>query len=475
MIFEKFVSAGLAHNSYLAGSGGEAAVIDPRRDIEVYLEIARENDLRITHVFETHRNEDYLIGSLELARVTGCEIHHGARMDFKYGRPVREGDRFRVGTLDLGILETPGHTEESISIVLSDTEISSIPLMAFTGDALFAGDVGRTDFYPDRKEEVAGELYDSLHKKILPLGDGVIVCPAHGGGSVCGADISDLSWTTVGYEKETNPLLRLDREAFIRKKVAERHHYPPYFARMEKLNHDGPPPLSCPLHIQALTVSKVKDLQKKGAQVVDIRSPSSFAGGHVPGSLHIWREGLSAFAGYFLNYEDPLIIVDDFNQDLGEILRQFARIGYDNLAGYLSGGFMAWAKAAEPVGTVKTWTVHELKEHLGDPSLYLLDLRDEPNYQKHGHLPGAHQIYAGEFRSSISKVPMEKEIVCFCDSGYKSSIAASLLLQEGFRDVVVVLGSMAAWEKAGYPVEKESGERKDAERGGTQVPEIGLS
>jgi hydroxyacylglutathione hydrolase len=326
--------------------------------------------------------------------------------------------------------------------------------MVFTGDALFAGEVGRTDFSPDRKEEVAGELYDSLHRKILPLGDGTIVCPAHGGGSVCGADISDLPWTTVGYEKETNPLLRLDRESFIRRKVAERHHYPPYFAMMEKLNHDGPPPLSCPLHMQVLTVSKVKDLQKKGAQLVDIRSPSSFAGGHVAGSLHIWREGLSAFAGYFLNYEDPIIIVDDFNQDLGEIQRQFARIGYDNLAGCLDGGFMAWAKAAEPIVTVKTRTVHELKDRLGDSSLYLLDLRDEPNYLKHGHLPGAHQIYAGEFRSHICKVPMGKEIVCFCDAGYKSSIVASLLLQEGFRDVVVVLGSMAAWEKAGYPVEK---------------------
>ncbi|MDD1665336.1 MAG: MBL fold metallo-hydrolase [Methanomicrobiales archaeon] len=455
MIFEKFVSAGLAQNSYLAGSRDEAVVIDPRRDIEVYLETARWNDLRITHVFETHRNEDYLIGSLELARVTGCEIHHGAKLDFAFGKPVHEGDRFRVGTLDLGILETPGHTEESISMVLSDTEVSSTPLMVFTGDALFAGEVGRTDFYPDRKEEVAGELYDSLHRKILPLGDGVIICPAHGGGSVCGADISDLPWTTIGYERETNPMLRLDREAFIRKKVAERHHYPAYFARMEELNHDGPPPLSCPLYVQTLTVSRVKDLQKKGVQVVDIRSPSSFAGGHVPGSLHIWRDGISAFAGYFLNYEDPIVIVDDFNQDLGEIQRQFARIGYDDLVGCLDGGFMAWAKAAEPIGTVKTWTVHELKEHLGDSSLYLLDLRDEPNYLKHGHLPGAHQIYAGEFRSYICKVPTEKEIVCFCDAGYKSSIAASLLLQEGFRDVVVVLGSMAAWEKAGYPVEKE--------------------
>jgi hydroxyacylglutathione hydrolase len=475
MIFEKVVSEGLAHNSYLVGSGGEAAVIDPRRDIDAYLEMARKNGLRLTHAFETHRNEDYVIGSLELARVTGCEIHHGAKLDFRYGKPVREGDSFRIGSLDLRVLETPGHTEESISIVLSDLEVSSTPLMVFTGDALFAGEVGRTDFYPHRKEQVAGELHDSLHRKILPLGDGVIVCPAHGGGSVCGADISDLPWTTIGYEKETNPLLRLERGAFIRRKVAERHHYPPYFSMMERLNRDGPPALSCPLSLQDITVPAVKELQRRGAQIVDIRSPPAFAGGHVPGSLHVWRAGLSAFIGYFLNYEDPIVIVDDFNEDLGEVRRQFARLGYDNLTGCLEGGFMTWAKAAEPAGTVKTWTVHDLKANLGDPALYLLDLRDEPNYRKHGHLPGAHQIYAGEFRSHICRVPVEKEIVCFCDAGYKSSIAASLLLREGFRRVTVVLGSMAAWQKAGYPVEREPEERKDSQPGDPTLPGIGPS
>jgi len=475
MIFEKVVSVGLAQNSYLVGSEGFAAVIDPRRDIDVFLDLAREKELRITHVFETHRNEDYLVGSLELARVTGCEIHHGSRLAFGYGKPVGEGDRFRVGSLDLGILETPGHTEESISLVLSDTDVSGLPLMVFSGDALFAGEVGRTDFYPDRREEVAGELFDSLHRKILPLGDGVVVCPAHGGGSVCGADISDLPLTTIGYEKETNPVLRLDRGSFVRRKVAERNHFPPYFSTMERLNQAGPPGLAWPLSIPTLSVGQVKALREKGAQLVDIRSPSSFAGGHVPGSLHVWREGLSAFAGYFLNYEDPIVVIDDFNQDLGEVRRQFARLGYDNLAGCLGGGFMAWAKAAEPVGTVKTWTVHELKGRLGDPSLYLLDLRDEPSYRKHGHLPGDHQVYAGEVRSFICRVPEGKEIACFCDSGYKSSIAASVLLGEGYRDVVVVLGSMAAWEKAGYPVEREPGEGEDAPSGGSAVPEIGPS
>lgn len=467
MIFEKVVSAGLAHNSYLVGSGGEAAVIDPRRDIDVYLGLARAHDLRITHAFETHRNEDYVIGSLELARATRCQVLHGSKLDFRYGTPVHEGDGIRVGTLELRVLETPGHTEESISIVLLDTEISGTPLMVFTGDALFAGEVGRTDFYPDRPEQVAGELYYSLHQKILPLGDGVIVCPAHGGGSVCGADISDLPLTTIGYEKETNPLLPLERGAFIRRKIAERHHFPPYFSMMERLNHDGPPPLACPLSLLNLTVQQVKELQKKGAQVVDIRSPASFAGGHLPGSLHVWRDGVPSFAGYFLNYEKPVVIVDDFNADPVAVRRQFARLGYDNLAGCLEGGFMTWAKAAEPMGTVRTWTVHELKANLGDPNIYLLDLRDDLNYRKHGYLPGAHHVYVGELPSFISNVPSAgKDIVCFCDAGYKSSIAGSLLLQQGFPKVTVVLGSMAAWEKAGYPVERDEKEPEGPAAGG---------
>jgi hydroxyacylglutathione hydrolase len=225
------------------------------------------------------------------------------------------------------------------------------------------------------------------------------------------------------------------------------------------MNRDGPPPLACPLSLPNLPVPEVKALRKKGAQVVDIRSPAAFAGGHVPGSIHIWRAGLSAFIGYFLDYESPIVIVDDFNGDLLPVRRQFARLGYDNLAGCLEGGFMTWAKAAEPVGTVRTWTVHELKVNLGDPSLYLLDLRDEPNYRKQGHLPGDHHVYIGELPSHICKVPpAEKEIVCFCDAGYKSSIAASLLLREGFTKLTVVLGSMAAWLKAGYPVERDGKE-----------------
>ncbi len=220
MLFERIVSEGIAHNSYLIGSGGRAAVIDPRRDCDIYLEIASRHELVITHIFETHRNEDYTIGSLELKERCGAEIFHGAQMAFPYGKPAKEGDTFTLGSLVLSVLETPGHTEESISLVLLDKEVADQPYMVFSGDTLFAGDIARTDFFgQERKVEMAKKIYDSIENKILPLGDGVILCPAHGAGSVCGGEIADHPFTTLGYEKKTNPQLASGRESFISRRV----------------------------------------------------------------------------------------------------------------------------------------------------------------------------------------------------------------------------------------------------------------
>ena len=454
MILERIKSEGIAHHSYLVGSGGEAVVIDPRRDIGVYLEMAGRNDLRITRVFETHRNEDYVIGSLELARATGATVHHGAALPFAYGEPVRDGDRFRVGSLEIRVLETPGHTEESISLAVSETESPKRALAVFTGDALFAGDTGRTDFFPGREEEMGGTLYDSLHRKIFPLGDDVILCPAHGSGSVCGVNIADRDLSTLGYERAVNPQLRHDRKAFIADKVAEKHHTPAYFRQMERYNLQGPPPLPPHRFLPPLPVDRVKELAAAGAWLLDIRLPTSFAGGHIPGSLNLWRQGMAAFAGYYLTYDQPVVIIDEFNLQLEPVHRQLLRLGFDRVAGYLAGGFFAWAKAGEPIRRAGTLSVHELKGRLGDPSVYLLDVRDRSNFDRFGHLPGAHNVYVGELPPVIPTIPREKEILTFCDAGYKSSIAASLLLREGFDSVSTVLGSMAAWRAAGFPVER---------------------
>ena len=299
MLFEKIKSDVIAHNSYIIGAGGEAVVIDPRRDCLIYAKIAERENMKITKIFETHKNEDYVIGSRELARPTGAEILHGAREEFGFGTGVREGEAFRVGPLEFEVLETPGHTVESISLLLRDRSVSDDPLMVFTGDALFAGDVGRTDLAgADKRREMSEMLYASLHEKLLPFPDGVIVCPAHGAGSVCGGNISDREYTTIGYEKATNRLLSVEEEEFVERKVHERLYEPRYFVMMRNLNREGPPLIYNLPNLRPCSAREIRSLLDRKAQIVDIRSPTSFAGGHIPGTLNIWRQGLSLYMGY---------------------------------------------------------------------------------------------------------------------------------------------------------------------------------
>lgn len=451
MIFERIVAEGLAHYSYLVGADGAAAVIDPRRDIDVYLDLAGRHGLAITHIFETHRNEDYCVGSLYLAEKTGAQILHGAEMDFAYGVPVRDGDEFSVGPLRLGVLETPGHTDESISLVLTDRRVSSDPFLVFTGDALFSGDVGRTDFFPDRLAEMAGKLHDSLQKKILPLGDGVIVCPAHGAGSVCGGEIADRPFTTIGYEKRTNPALRIGRDAFVRLKVGEHHYYPPYFAVMERYNRAGPPPFGAARPPRPLSPDEVADAAAKGAQVVDIRGPSAFAAGHVPGSLSIWQKGISSFLGYYADYTHPIIFVDEFDGGVADAERQSRRIGYDLISGYCAGGMAAWARSGRSLRRCGTCTVHEV-----DTDQFVLDVRDIGVRKRTGHIPGSAHIYAGQIEGHIAEVPRDRDVYVICDSGFKASLAVSVLLRHGYTRLINVLGGMTAWMNAGLPMEKEA-------------------
>ncbi len=455
MLFERIVSEGIAHISYLIGSGGKAAVIDPRRDCEIYLEIARRNDLVITHIFETHRNEDYVIGSVELANHCGAEIYHGAAMAFSYGKPVYEGDIFALGQLELRVLETPGHTEESISLVLTDKEVSLQPYMVFSGDTLFSGDIARTDFYgQDRKAEMAGKIFDSISKKILSLGEGIIICPAHGAGSVCGGEIADHPFTTSGYEKGTNRWLSGGKDAFIAARIQESPYVPPYFRKMEQLNKEGAPLLRGQSDLRPLTVSEVNRFRASGCQVLDIRSPASFGAGHIPGSISCWREGVSAFMGWVFTYDLPVILVDDFNLSLDSVHRQIIRLGYDNVAGYLAGGFPQWTKAAQEIATLPTCSVQQLNERLRTESPFLLDVRDSKNWTAIGHIPGAHHRYVGELSSQLEEIPLDRPLVIYCDAGYKGSLAASILARYNYQDMTNVLGGMTAWKRAGFSIEK---------------------
>lgn len=456
MLFEKIKSDILAHNSYIIGAGGEAAVIDPRRDCQVYTNIAEAWNMKITKIFETHKNEDYVSGSRELARPTGAEILHGKREEFGFGTGVSEGETFGIGSVELEVLETPGHTQESISLLLRDRSVSDALLMIFTGDALFAGEVGRTDLAgEDQRREMSEMLYASLHEKILTLDDGVIVCPAHGAGSVCGGKISEREYTTIGFEAATNRLLSLEKKEFVEYKVNERLYEPPYFAKMRELNKSGPPLIYNLPHLRAVSAREIRSLVDQGAQIVDIRSPTGFAGGHIPGSINIWRTGLPLFMGYFLNYEDPIVLVDDFNLDLDHVVRHFVRLGYDNIAGYLAGGFPAWFKQGERSERTRTWSPGDLAEHLDDPSVYILDVRDISHRDEKGHIRGSHHTYVGHLEEHLNEIPRDKQIVVHCDAGFKGSLAASILQKHGFRNVTNLLGGTIGWEAANYPLIRE--------------------
>ena len=271
MLLEKIKTPGLSHLSYLVGSGGKAAVIDPRRDCECYVEMARAAGLEITHIFETHRNEDLVSGAPILAALTGARVLHGpnAAADVVYAETAREGDAFEIGQLTIRVLETPGHTDDHLAFVLHDTAYPDGPVGVFTGDALFVGDVGRTDFYPDRKREVAGLLYDSL-QKVLALGDQVILYPAHGAGSVCGSGMAEREFSTVGHERANNPRLQFaGREAFIDFKVGENHYQPPYFRLMERLNLSGGDPAPRVMRPRRLSLAELGALEVD--HLVDIR------------------------------------------------------------------------------------------------------------------------------------------------------------------------------------------------------------
>ncbi len=464
MFLERIHSPGLAHISYILGHGGKAAVIDPRRDVQAYLEIAREHDCQITHIFETHKNEDYVIGSQDLARRTGAEILHGEGLDWQYGQAVSEGDSFSFGDAQLKVLSTPGHTDESISLVLCDAAFGDEPVAVFTGDALFVGDVGRTDFYPDRAEEVAGLLYDSLFEKLLPLGDHVLVLPAHGAGSVCGSQMAAREFTTIGYEKKHNHALQADsRDEFIRMKTSEEHHMPPYFSRMEDYNRTGDAPrleeLPAP---RAMSPGQVEEMSDR-AQLVDIRSTEAFAGMFIPGSIHIPLSMLPVFAGWLLDYDRPIILIPEGPEQLDQAVRHLARVGYDRVEGYLRGGVHSWQISGRRYDHIPAVTADHVDQAVKQNAGWtVLDVRKEQKFRK-AHVPGAHHCYVGKLPAAIDEIPKAEPIVTLCGSGKMAMIAASILKRNGYSDVRCNLGSMAAMQNVdGEFLTEESGKEAHA-------------
>ncbi len=449
MFLETVKTPGLSHLSYVIGDGAEAAVIDPRRDYAVYERIAAQAGVRITAIFETHRNEDLISGAEDLAARAGAEVIRGAtdEYDVHYAREAAPRERVSIGEVTLEVLATPGHTLDSISIAARHAETGESVIGVFTGDALFVHDVGRTDFYPDRAEEVAGLLYDSL-QALLALGDQAVVYPAHGAGSVCGSGMADRDFTTIGYERAHNPRLQLSCADFVRAKTAEHHEYPPYFTTMETLNAGGAPALAPVLKpSRPLSADELAAARDEGALVVDVRSAESFAGGHVPGAFALPLSLLPAFAGWLLPYETPLILVADDADQVDAARLQLARIGYDEVYGYLSGGVSAWAKTGRAVGTVDAIDGPAFKRAEGSRAL-LLDVRDKTEFAER-RLEGAQNIYAGHLPDKLQDLDPDRETIVFCGSGQRALVAASVLQRAGFSRLKVYWGSMAACVRLG--------------------------
>jgi hydroxyacylglutathione hydrolase len=444
LLFERVESEGLAHYSYIFGHNKEAFVVDPRRDVDVYLFLASRKGYQIKYIFETHRNEDYLVGSRDLSEKTGAEIFHAdTGLAYKYGQDVNDGQNWRIGSYKVESIFSPGHTKGSMSYLLFD--VSDSPWILFSGDALFAGDVGRVDLFgKDKMEEMAEMLYDTIFHKFFSLGDGVIICPGHGAGSVCGGEIADRPWTTIGLERKLNSKLQFtEKKDFIKKisKVLER---PYYFKQMEKLNVEGAPLLgSLPVPVP-LSPDEFSE-KREDAVVLDSRMESSFASSHVPASISIWEGGIPNFAGWFLPYDKEILLVNKTNDPLS-VVKLLIRIGYDNIMGYLSGGMFSWNTSGKESSSVETLKVQELCRLLDKgEDIVILDVRGKEEIKAKGRIPDALNIPVTQLYERMVEVPKDRPVCVFCGSGLRSMMAASLLKREEWDNLKVALGGLAGW------------------------------
>jgi hydroxyacylglutathione hydrolase len=448
MFIEKIKSDGLAHLSYLVGDGAEACVIDPRRDCSIYIEKARLKGAKIIHIIETHRNEDLVSGAPILAKQTGAKVYHGPNPDgdVEYAKTIKDGNEFKLGNMSLRILETPGHTYDSISIAVFDENFHNGAVGVFTGDALFVGDVGRTDFYPDEAEKVAGLLYDSL-QKLIKLGAQTIVYPAHGAGSVCGDNMAEREFSTIGHELKNNDMLKIStREKFIKKKVAENHYIPQYFSLMEHLNLVGGSAINAVLIPPRIPPAKFNS--KDVDFVLDVRSITSFGSAHIPNSLSLPHDMISAFAGYLLTESDSMFLICDNANQAEDVARHLARMGFDNLQGRLDGvvGLSTTGAKLEHLEFVDAATVRK-RLNANKKDWDLLDVRSKNEFDK-GHIDGAIHKYIGHIKDGLKDLNSKKSYTVMCGSGARATIAASILKANNFDRVDVFLGSMGAWQAA---------------------------
>ena len=455
MFFEQFYLGCLAHASYMLGSEGDAAVVDPQRDVEIYLKAADEQGLKIRHIFETHLHADFVSGHLELAERTGAKIYIGGEAGATFPHvPMRDAFEVRFGKLRITALETPGHTPEGICLVVADEEKSTDPWAVLTGDTLFIGDVGRPDLSKAyTPQQLAGSLYDSLHGKLMKLGDQVLVYPAHGAGSLCGRNMRSERSSTIGTERLTNYALQIKtREEFIRQLTENLPSRPEYFLQDAQINRTGAPALAELRDLPPIAVPELDELLQQGVFVLDVRPNSDFAAVHVPGSVNIALSGqFASWAGTIMGLSARPVLVADTPEQYAEARLRLARVGIEDPRGFLQGGLAAWKQAGFRVAAVPQITVQELSRQRSQ-NLQVLDVRREGEWQA-GHIEGAQWFPLDNFKISAPELDPLTPVAVHCQGGYRSMIACSLLQRAGLEHVVNVTGGFDAWREAALPVE----------------------
>ena len=454
MYFEQFYLGCLAHASYMLASEGEAVVVDPQRDVEVYLKAAEEQGSAVRHIFETHLHADFVSGHRELAARTGAKIYIGAEAGATFPHiPVRDGFELQVGRLSIRVLETPGHTPESVCLVVTDHEKSSRPWAVLTGDTLFIGDVGRPDLSKRHTPtQLAGMLYDSLHCKLLRLADDVLVYPAHGAGSLCGRNMRAERCSTIGAERLTNYALQFkNKDEFVAQLTSHLPARPQYFLQDAEINRTGAGALSDLPPLRAIKPAELKTRLERGEIALDVRPGEEFAAGHVPGSVNISLSGqFATWAGTVLGLSGHPVLIAGSEQQLAEARMRLARVGIEELDGHLRGGIAAWKEAGLALATIRQVTVNGLNEQMETRHLQVLDVRREPEWEA-GHIENAAWWPLDNFKVSPPEIDRNAPIAVHCKSGYRSMIACSLLQRAGFRNVTNVVGGFDAWQQAKLP------------------------
>jgi hydroxyacylglutathione hydrolase len=451
----------LGHASYVVGSddSGEALVVDPRRDVDAYLEIARENGWRIRWVVDTHQHNDYLSGLVELTQRTGARALGSAHADLGFDHEaVDHGRRIDIGEVGVEVLHTPGHTPEHVSFLLYDGENDEeVPAALLSGGALLVGDLARPDLLggEDQAREAAETFCNTIQQTLLTLPDHVLVYPTHVAGSLCGGSIGSRLVTSVGYERRANAVLREveDTEGFVEQclRLDDLPAVPPYWVRMRARNQRGVEPLGVVDPPAALDLDTFVEHREKGHLVLDVRSPEAFAGGHVPDSLNVGAgSSFPTWAGTVLPEDAEVLLVLDDPGDLEEVTLSLLRIGYPRPVGWLEGGLQTWRTAAYDVGTLPVMTAPEAGERLDE--LHVLDVR-QPGEWASGHVPGAQHVTGAELPDRLDDIPDDQPVLTMCGSGYRSSVAASLLRRHGHEPVINLAGGFAAWASADLPIE----------------------